>query len=207
MAAQNNRQLAAPEAELTEDESLALVAHLPSGRHAILTGMIGSRIFGGDSRPTTYASMGVMLEESRAVIKGDLTTLKATLVAQAATLDATFTELVRRSCLNMGEHLDASERYMRLALKAQANCRATIEAIDKLQRPHEQVVKHVHVNEGAQAIVADQFHHHAQGAPQIGKADNQPQALTGSTDACGTALRGEGQNKRRRAMSGSSRPR
>lgn len=45
---------------------------------------------------------------------------------------------------------DAAERYMRLALKAQAGCRATIETIHKLQRPHEQIVKHVHVSDGAQ---------------------------------------------------------
>ena len=199
-----NRQLTAPEPELTEDESLATIAHLPSARHAVLTGMAGSRMFSADSRPSIEASVGVMLEETNAVIKGDLSTLTKTLVGQAATLDTTFTELLRRSYANMGEHNEAAERYMRLALKAQAGCRATIEAISKLQRPHEQVVKHVHVNEGAQAIVADQFHHHTPGATQIGKTASQPHALSGSTHACGTPLRGKSKDKRRRALSGAS---
>jgi hypothetical protein len=71
-----------------------------------------------------------------------------------------FTELAPRAAVNMGQYLDASERYMRLALKAQGNCRSTLEALGKLHQPREQTVKHVHVNEGAQAIVADQFHQH-----------------------------------------------
>ncbi|MFZ4380578.1 MAG: hypothetical protein ACOYO0_01265 [Sandarakinorhabdus sp.] len=38
-----------------------------------------------------------------------------------------------------------------------------MEALAKLHQPPEQTVRHVHVNEGGQAIVADQFHHHAGG--------------------------------------------
>lgn len=200
-----NRQLTPPASDLTEDEGRAVVAHLPSARHAVLTGMIGARMFAPDSRPSIEASVGVMVNETNAVLKGDLSTLKKTLVGQAATLDTIFTELVRRSFANMGEYNDAAERYMRLALKTQAGCRATIEAVDKLQRPHEQVVKHVHVNEGAQAIVANQFHHHTPGATQIGKTASQPHALSGSTHACGTPLRGKSKDKRRRAVSGASR--
>jgi hypothetical protein len=48
-------------------------------------------------------------------------------------------------------------------LKAQSNCRATLETLAKLHQPREQTVRHVHVNEGGQAIVADQFHNHAGG--------------------------------------------
>lgn len=85
------------------------------------------------------------------------------LASQAVTLDAIFTEMARRSGMNMGEYLDASERYMRLALKAQANSRATLEALAKLHQPREQTVRHVHVNEGGQAVVADHFHNHTGG--------------------------------------------
>jgi hypothetical protein len=80
------------------------------------------------------------------------------LVAQAHSLDALFTELARRATLNMGEYVGATESYGRLALKAQSNCRATLEALMKLHQPREQIVKHVHVNEGGQAVVADHFH-------------------------------------------------
>ena len=94
---------------------------------------------------------------------GDLAIVSRLLAAQAITLDSMFTELARRAALNMGEYLNASERYGRLAFKAQSNCRATLEALAKLHQPREQTVRHVHVNNGGQAIVADQLHHHAGG--------------------------------------------
>ena len=49
---------------------------------------------------------------------------------------------------------------MRLALRAQSNYRTTVEALAKLHQPREQTVRHVHVNEGGQAVVADHFHNH-----------------------------------------------
>lgn len=95
--------------------------------------------------------------------KGDLAIASRIMAAQAVTLDAMFTELARRAALNMGQHMDAADRYLRLALKAQANSRATIEALAKLHQPREQTVRHVHVSDGGQAIVAENFHHHAGG--------------------------------------------
>ena len=95
---------------------------------------------------------------------GDITMASRILAAQAITLDSMFAELARRTAMNMSEYIDASERYGRLALKAQSNCRATLEALAKLHQPREQTVRHVHVNDGGQAIVTDQFHHHTGGA-------------------------------------------
>jgi len=114
---------------------------------------------------------------------GDLELAGHLLASQAVTLDPIFTEMARRSGLNMGEYLDASERYMRLALKAQANSRATLEALAKLHQPREQTVRHVHVNEGGQAVIADQFHHHAGGQRNAETAE-QPHAQS----PCGPAL-------------------
>jgi hypothetical protein len=74
---------------------------------------------------------------------------------------------------------------MRLALKAQANSRATIEALAKLHQPREQTVRHVHVNEGGQAVIADQFHHHA-GGQGNGQSTEQPHAAR--SPCAGTAL-------------------
>ena len=106
---------------------------------------------------------------------GDVTMASRILAAQAITLDSMFAELARRTAMNMSEYIDASERYGRLALKAQSNCRATLEALAKLHQPREQTVRHVHVNEGGQAIVADQFHNYT-GARENAKIDKQSQA-------------------------------
>jgi len=115
---------------------------------------------------------------------GDLTMASKVLAAQAITLDSMFAELARRAAMNMGEYINAAERYGRLALKAQSNCRATLEALARLHQPREQTVKHVHVNEGGQAVVADEFHHHIGGAEN---AENGKQ-LHGQCSRCTTML-------------------
>lgn len=90
---------------------------------------------------------------------GDLAEASHVLMAQALTLDTIFTEFASSAVRTTS--VDAAERFMRLALKAQANGRATLEALTKLHQPREQVVRHIHVNEGGQAVIADEFHHHA----------------------------------------------
>lgn len=110
---------------------------------------------------------------------GDLAMASKTLAAQAITLDSMFAELARRAANNMGEYINAAERYGRLALKAQSNCRATLEALAKLQQPREQTVRHVHVNEGGQAVIADQFHHHAGGHKNEDSTEQPHAAGTG----------------------------
>lgn len=88
---------------------------------------------------------------------GDSAILVDLLAAQALTLDAVSTDLLLRASLSDG--FDHHERLLRMAMKAQANSRATVEALAKLMRGGEQVVKHVHVYEGGQAVVADTFNH------------------------------------------------
>ena len=58
------------------------------------------------------------------------------MLSQSIALNAIFGELARRAALNMGEHLSATESYMRLALKAQGQCRATLETLANIKNPH-----------------------------------------------------------------------
>ena len=46
-------------------------------------------------------------------------------------------------------------------MKAQSQSRAALEALARLHQPREQTVRHVHVNEGGQAVIADQVHNHS----------------------------------------------
>lgn len=80
-------------------------------------------------------SIDVMREKVDKVKAGDLSGVEATLTVQAATLDAVFNELARRAALNMGEYMGACETYLRLALKAQAQCRATLETLAEVKYP------------------------------------------------------------------------
>jgi hypothetical protein len=79
--------------------------------------------------------IGVMKGRQAQVRSGDLELLENMLTAQVFTLNALFNKLAQRSGLNMGEHLGAADTYMRLALKAQSQCRSTIEAINEIKNP------------------------------------------------------------------------
>lgn len=82
----------------------------------------------------------------------------------------------------MGQYPDAAERYMRLALKAQAACRSTLDALARLHQPREQTVKHVHVSDGGQAAVADHFHQNT-GGEKLEKQSNNPMQPTSLAQA------------------------
>jgi len=76
-----------------------------------------------------------LAEQAKAVNSGNLIRVEAMLISQAHTLDAIFSHLARRSAMNLGEYLNAAERYMRLALKAQSQCRATLQTLGELKQP------------------------------------------------------------------------
>lgn len=74
-------------------------------------------------------------ESVKKVSQGDLSNAEALLIAQAHSLDAIYNELARRAGLNMGENLPATEAYLKLALRAQGQCRATVETLGQLKNP------------------------------------------------------------------------
>lgn len=66
---------------------------------------------------------------------GDLAHAETILMAQAQTLDSIFSNLARRAALNIGEYMNAADTYLRLALRAQAQCRATVETLAMIKNP------------------------------------------------------------------------
>ena len=89
----------------------------------------------------------------KAVNDGNLGRTEAMLVAQAHTLEAIFHELAKRAALNMGEYVNAAEIYMRLALKAQSQCRATIETLALMKNPQPVTfVRQANVAHGPQQV-------------------------------------------------------
>lgn len=101
----------------------------------------------------------VVLELSRqtaAINRGDMTRAEDMLVAQAHTLDALFTQLA--SWALSAKHIDGLESYMRLALKAQNQARATtLQTLGELKPPKQvafvkqaNIGNQVQVNNGIQ---------------------------------------------------------
>ena len=91
--------------------------------------------------------------------------VQALLGAQAATLDTLFHSLTRRALFNMGEgdHMRAAETYMKMALRAQSQCRSTPETLMEVKHPRSAwFVKqaniaggHQQVNNGAEAPMSN----------------------------------------------------
>ncbi len=119
----------------------------------------------------------VMDEKINEVCMGDLTGLEATLTAQTVSLDAIFHELADRAAANLSENLNASESYMRLALKAQAQCARTIEVIASMKNPPVIFAKQANIAHGHQQVnnVSNANPAHAQSRAE--KTINQPNEL------------------------------
>jgi hypothetical protein len=114
------------------------------------TAMVFTRgTFGEQDMTEVYAAMR---DRVREVKDGNLAGPEATLTAQSIALDQIFTEMARRAALNMGEYIEAAERYMRLALKAQAQCRATIETLATLKNPPIVYARQANISAGHQQI-------------------------------------------------------
>ncbi len=96
--------------------------------------------------------VNVLRMRTDATHAGDLKHAETVLTAQAATLDAIFNEMARRAALNMGEYMDATERYMRLALKAQSQCRTTLETLAAIKNPPVVFAKQANIAHGPQQV-------------------------------------------------------
>ena len=160
----------------------------PFTRHAFVTGEACERLltsFDAGDKPGLTEFAWSIKERADKAASGDLGDVSGLFMAQALSLDSIFTEYARIALVNVSSNVDASERYMRLALKAQANSRATLEALSKLHQPREQTVRHVHVNSGGQAVVADTILQHT-GGTENAKTDEQ--SLATATVDTNTAL-------------------
>lgn len=145
----------------SEDQRLAELIVSPTTRTAFLHYTLARKLFGPreggkDQRASFDSMMAELDKQQNAAAAGDMRRASDLLISQALTLDALFADFMHRSLDNAGAYPDAMQRYMTMALKAQAQSRATIEALARMQQPREQIIRHVHVNEGGQAIVADQ---------------------------------------------------
>lgn len=72
-------------------------------------------------------------QQTAAIHADDLSRAEGMLISQAHTLDGLFARLASKA-LAAG-HLDAMDRYMRLALKAQNQARATLQTLGELKAP------------------------------------------------------------------------
>jgi hypothetical protein len=183
---QSNVQLKPGE---TEDQRLAELIVAPGTRAAFLHYALSRKLFGpraghADQRASFDGMLAEIEKQQAATGSGDMRRASDLLVTQAHILDALFGDLMHRAIENMGEYPEAMQRYMGLALKAQTQSRTTIEALARMHQPREQVVRHVHVYEGGQAVVAEQLHMNGPGVRNAGTDDQSHTARTGDIGEC-----------------------
>ncbi|MEI6847372.1 MAG: hypothetical protein WCK32_04935 [Chlorobiaceae bacterium] len=84
---------------------------------------------------------------------GDIKRIETILTSQALALDSIFTGYAQRSHDNAGHYPDTAERYMRLALKAQNQCRATLDTLAQIKNPKPTVItKQANISSGPQQV-------------------------------------------------------
>ncbi len=74
-----------------------------------------------------------LVKQSELANKGDLSRAEAILITQAHTLDAIFHKLARDA--TKAEYLNQFDMKLRLALKAQSQCRSTLETLAAIKNP------------------------------------------------------------------------
>ena len=133
----------------TYESALAEAALEGTAANALTASRFASYSFG---QLGINESVSVLQTAIESVRSGDTGIAESTMVAQAIALDSIFNELCRRAVLNMGEHLDATERYMRLALKAQNQCRTTLESLVSAKCPSIVYTDQANISHGPQQV-------------------------------------------------------
>jgi hypothetical protein len=83
--------------------------------------------------PKIEALIHELLDKTKAVADGDMRQVEAMLYGQAATLQNLFTNLLRRAAGQEG--VAQSTAMLTLGLKAQAQCRSTLETLAEIKNP------------------------------------------------------------------------
>jgi hypothetical protein len=133
-----------------EDKAAAVARSVtsPTVRGAV-TAQAFSKALGETDLQSLVNELG---KQCLSVRGGNLARAESLLTTQAHTLDAIFNELARRAAANMGEYINATDRYLRLALKAQSQCRATLETLANIKNPPVIYAKQANIANGPQQV-------------------------------------------------------
>ena len=97
------------------------------------------------------ANMKVLESATKQIKSGDLSKVEEMYISQAMALEVMFASLARRA--KAQDKLLQYETHMRLALKAQNQCRATLQALVQLKQPSQTTfVKQANIAQGHQQV-------------------------------------------------------
>lgn len=123
-------------------------ASLHSGMNAAAVVMAYAAPFGEVDMETIVVTLN---DSVRAVQAGDMKQPEAMLIAQATALQSIFMNLSRRALRQ--EYQSHLESFLRMALKAQNQCRMTLETLATLKNPQVIFARQANINNGGQQQV------------------------------------------------------
>jgi len=116
-----------------EDDGLTLAR---ARLHPVINATCTTRHFKADLVESSIGDLAKELSKHVNDVKaGNMNRPEAILMTQAHTLDVVFNALAQRAGANIGSNLDRAEIYLRMALRAQAQCRTTLEALAEIKAP------------------------------------------------------------------------
>lgn len=125
------------------DQALATLLLRPSVQAAVTIQQWGSQSDVGSLMSELSMQMNI-------VKSGNMGRAESMLLAQAHTLDTLFNNLAKRA--HNQQYLKQFETYLRLAFKAQSQCRATLETLAALKNPPVVFAKQANISNGHQQI-------------------------------------------------------
>lgn len=119
----------------TEEEKRANIGLAPLFKAAVTSKAYAPAI-GEQDLAAVLERLG---EISSRVVSGETKDVESMLAAQALTLDSIFHKLAIQAERNIGQYPKATDLYLRLALKAQNQCRVTTETLAALKSPRQYI--------------------------------------------------------------------
>ena len=165
--------------EQSPAQALARTALRPAINGAVVVKAYQGNLLGKDVDMSELVQG--LTDSCKRVNDGDLSTLEAMLVSQATALQTVFTSLVCRAQVQTQQrHLEA---FLGLALKAQAQSRATISALVDLKYPRQATfVKQANIAHGPQQVInagaaGEVMEQYAQARAHAGKSELEQNKL------------------------------
>jgi hypothetical protein len=121
----------------TEVEKLAHIALSPEFKAAVTSKAYAPAI-GEQDLAAVLQRLGEITSQ---VASGETKDIETMLAAQALTLDSIFHKLAIQAERNVGQYPKAVDTYLRLALKAQSQCRATAETLAAIKSPRQHITQ------------------------------------------------------------------
>ncbi len=144
---QPNTVVSRPKPEPVRQETIAKVMVSGLAVNALTAAQFSKPSFGDVDLTECLANLNAVINR---VHRGDLRDAEALLTAQAVTLNTVFTHLANLAAKTKHDH--KLDRYLRLALKAQGQCRATLETLAEIKRPRPVFAQQANVAHGPQQV-------------------------------------------------------